>query len=312
MTLRVGVVILPAACWSEAAAAWRTADELGFAHAWTYDHLAWRDLLDHRWYAAVPTLAAAAVTTRRIGLGTLVTSPNFRHPVPLVKEALTLNDLSGGRFTLGIGSGAGGPDATVLGRPEPGPAERAERFSEFTELTDRLLREPRVDFTGRHFHARAARTDPANGPGRALPLAVAAGGPAGMRVAARHGDIWVSNGSSPQPGLIAPSVTPDLAARQVRRLEEICGEVGRPPGSLRRLVLDSNRTNPPLASVDAFVEAAGRYQEAGFTDLVVPFPRQEPPYAGDLTVLERIASDVLPGLQEGPRDAPPPAQRRAP
>ncbi|MGW6741389.1 LLM class flavin-dependent oxidoreductase [Streptomyces sp. NPDC055025] len=299
MTLRVGVVILPATRWPEGGKAWRLADEMGFAHAWTYDHLAWRDLLDQRWFAAVPTLAAAAVITRRIGLGTLVTSPNFRHPLPLVKEALTLNDLSGGRFTLGIGAGAGGPDASVLGRPEPEPAERAERFGEFTELADRLLREPVVDFAGRHFQAKAARTDPDNGPGRALPLAVAAGGPAGMRLAARHADIWVSNGFSPQPGLVAPSVSPELAARQVRRLEEICADLGRPAASLRRLVLDSNRSNPPLASVASFIEAAGRYQEAGFTDLVVPFPRTEPPYAGDLAVLERIASDVLPGLQDG-------------
>ncbi|MFC9327325.1 LLM class flavin-dependent oxidoreductase [Kitasatospora sp. NPDC057015] len=307
MSLRVGVLILPATRWPAGGEAWRLADEMGFAHAWTYDHLAWRDLLDQRWFAAVPTLAAAAVTTRRIGLGTLVTSPNFRHPVPLVKEALTLSDLSGGRFVLGVGAGAGGPDATVLGRPEPGPVERAERFAEFTALTDRLLREPVLDHTGRHFRARSARTDPDQGPGRALPLAVAAGGPAGMRIAVRHADIWVSNGSSPRPGLVAPSVTPDLAARQLRRVEEICTDLGRPPASLRRLVLDSNRTDPPLASVAAFEEAAGRYLEAGFTDLVVPFPRTEPPYAGDLRVLERIASDVLPGLQGERPERPAPS-----
>ncbi|MEU1124601.1 LLM class flavin-dependent oxidoreductase [Streptomyces sp. NPDC005899] len=297
MSLRVGLVILPATRWPAGGEAWRLADEMGFAHAWTYDHLAWRDLLDQRWFAAVPTLAAAAVTTRRIGLGTLVASPNFRHPVPLVKEALTLNDLSGGRFVLGIGAGAGGPDATVLGRPEPRPAERTARFAEFTALTDRLLREPLVDHAGDHFRARAARTDPSQGPRRALPLAVAAGGPIGMRLAVQHADMWISNGSSPRPGLVAPSVTPGLATRQLRRLEELCAELGRPPASLRKLVLDSNRTDPPLASVAAFTEAAGRYREAGYTDMVVPFPRPEPPYAGDLAVLEHIASDVLPGLQ---------------
>ncbi|MET8544517.1 LLM class flavin-dependent oxidoreductase [Kitasatospora sp. NPDC004799] len=294
--MRVGVVILPTAGWPEGAEPWRLADEMGFAHAWTYDHLAWRDLLDRRWFAAVPTLAAAAVSTRRIDLGTLVASPNFRHPVPLVKEALTLRDLSGGRFTLGIGAGAGGADARMLGYDEPEPAERAARFGEFAELTDRLLREPVVDFDGRHFRARSARTDPGVGPERALPLAVAAGGPRGMRLAVRHADIWVSNGSSPSPGLVAPSVTPELAARQVTRLEEICSELGRPPDTLRRLVLDVNRTDPPLASVAAFTDAVGQYREAGFTDLVVPFPRTEPPFAGDLAVLERIASDVLPTL----------------
>ncbi len=162
-----------------------------------------------------------------------------------------------------------------------------------------------MDFDGRHYRARAARTEPGGGPGRALPLAVAAGGPRGMRLAVRHADIWVSNGSSPRPGLVAPSVTPELAARQVAALEEICAELGRPPASLRRLVLDVNRTDPPLASVAAFTDAVGRYEEAGFTDVVVPFPRTEPPFVGDLAVLERIAADVLPGLRQDVAQAPP-------
>ncbi|WP_410631007.1 LLM class flavin-dependent oxidoreductase [Amycolatopsis sp. cmx-4-83] len=293
--MRVGVVILPDATWPAAAQAWRMADEWGFAHAWTYDHLAWRDLLDDRWFAAIPTLAAAAAVTRRITLGTLVATPNFRHPVPLVKEALTLRDVSGGRFVLGIGAGAGGADATVLGDPEPSPATRAARFAEFAELTDRLLREPRVDFDGEHYRARAARTDPALGPDRALPLAVAATGPAGMRAAARHADLWVTNGTSPQPGRIAPAATPGLVARQVARLHATCAELGRDPATLRTLLVDVNRTDPPLASPEAFADAAGRYREAGISDFVVPFPRTRPPYAGDLAVLEEIAAQLSRG-----------------
>ncbi|MGZ4589020.1 MAG: LLM class flavin-dependent oxidoreductase, partial [Mycobacteriaceae bacterium] len=105
--MRVGVVLLPQARWrgpDGAAQQWLRVEALGFDHAWTYDHLSWRSLVDEPWFATVPVLAAAAVTTSRIRLGTWVASPNYRHPVPFAKELMTLDDLSGGRFILGIGA----------------------------------------------------------------------------------------------------------------------------------------------------------------------------------------------------------------
>ena len=119
--MRVGIVILPDQRWSRGGDRWRRAEEYGFDHAWTYDHLGWRDLVDGPWFDAVPTLAAAATVTSRIRLGTFVASPNFRHPVHLAREVTALDDISGGRLTLGIGAGGGGYDATVLGG-EPLPA----------------------------------------------------------------------------------------------------------------------------------------------------------------------------------------------
>ena len=109
------MLILPTDRWHEARQSWQLADDLGFAHAWTHDHIAWRELAGQRWYSAMPTLAAAAQCTRRIQLGTLVASPNFRHPVPFAEEALTLSDIADGRFVLGLGAGGTGADAQVLG-----------------------------------------------------------------------------------------------------------------------------------------------------------------------------------------------------
>src|SRR5437764_940980 len=80
--MRVGVLILPEDPWPIAVEKWRRAEEMGFDHAWTYDHIAWGELRDKPWHAAVPTLTAAALATNTIRLGTLVASPNFRHPVP--------------------------------------------------------------------------------------------------------------------------------------------------------------------------------------------------------------------------------------
>src|SRR3954469_7693694 len=139
--MRVGMVILPELRWSQAQERWRRAEEYGFAHAWTYDHLAWRDLADGPWFDAVATLTAAATATQTTRLGTLVASPNFRHPVHFAREITALDDISKGRLTLGLGAGAAAPsfDALVLGGPDLTTRERVDRFGEFLELLDLLL-----------------------------------------------------------------------------------------------------------------------------------------------------------------------------
>ncbi|WP_234355621.1 LLM class flavin-dependent oxidoreductase [Kitasatospora aureofaciens] len=84
---------------------------------------------DETWFGAVPTLTAAATATERIRLGTLVTSPDFRHPGTLAQELTTLDDISGGRLTVGIGAGGTGFDTQVLGGGEWTPRQRADRFT---------------------------------------------------------------------------------------------------------------------------------------------------------------------------------------
>ncbi|MFD9073013.1 LLM class flavin-dependent oxidoreductase [Streptomyces lasiicapitis] len=295
--MRVGVVILPAQSWRESAPYWRAVDEMGFDHAWTHDHLAWRDLLDKPWFAALPTLTAAAAVTERMRLGTLVCTPNYRHPVTLAKEAVALDDISEGRMILGIGAGVDGPDARVLGDPAVDTRTRMARFAEFTELTDRLLRQDVTDFAGNWYVAEGARMFSGCRQRPRLPLAVAATGPRAMRVAARHADVWITNGTSPKPGLHAAVVDTDIVREQLERFDEVCAETGRDPSAVARLVYHGDRTHSALRSVDAFAELAGRYAESGVTDLVVPFPRAEPPHQADPAVLERIATDVLPALQ---------------
>lgn len=144
------MLILPEHRWAVAAPVWRRAEALGFDHAWTYDHLTWRTFRDRAWFGAVTTLAAAAGVTDTIRLGTLVSTPNFRHPVPFAKEIVSLDDVSNGRITLGLGAGADGFDATVLGRRASAPRERGERFAEFVTLLDLVLREPAASFAGVH------------------------------------------------------------------------------------------------------------------------------------------------------------------
>nr|MBC8340095.1 LLM class flavin-dependent oxidoreductase [Pseudomonadota bacterium] len=106
--MRIGIVILPDDRWSETRERWVRAEALGFNHAWTYDHLTWRELQNKPWFGSIPTLAAAAVVTSRMRLGTLVTSPNFRHPVTLGEGLMSLDDISGGGRANGVRAGGGG------------------------------------------------------------------------------------------------------------------------------------------------------------------------------------------------------------
>src|SRR6476661_8657280 len=154
--VRFGLAILPERPWSEAERQWRTAEELGFDHAWTYDHLVWAGLPDSPWFGTTPTLTAAAMVTSTIGLGTFVSSPNFRHPVTYFRDVQSLDDISGGRFLLGVGTG-GDLDSRILGGPDLSVKERVDRFQEFVELLVRLRTGDHVDADGRWFSTHDAR-----------------------------------------------------------------------------------------------------------------------------------------------------------
>ncbi|WP_380164108.1 LLM class flavin-dependent oxidoreductase [Jannaschia sp. R86511] len=291
--MRVGVVILPQQPWAEQVHRWRRLEEWGFDHAWTYDHLSWRTLRDEPWFATVPTLVAAATATSRIRLGTWVASPNFRHPVPFAKELMTLDDISGGRFVLGVGSGGSGADATVLGSPPLPLPERTARFAEFVELLDRLLRETSTTWRGEHYAAEDARMLPGGPSEPRLPFVVAANGPRGMALAARFGQGWATTG--PATGTPVERWWDGVAEASVR-FGETLEAAGRAPGSVDRyLSVDAGAY--ALASVDEFLRTVDRAAGLGFTDVVTHWPRARGVYAGEESVLEAVAAR-LPSLRD--------------
>jgi alkanesulfonate monooxygenase SsuD/methylene tetrahydromethanopterin reductase-like flavin-dependent oxidoreductase (luciferase family) len=288
--VRVGVVILPEHPWSSARDQWRRAEDLGFDHAWTYDHLAWRSLRDSTWFGAIPTLTAAAVVTSRIRLGPLVASANFRHPVPFAKELISLDDISSGRLTLGLGSGGTGWDATVLGQRAWSPPERAARFAEFVDLTDRLLRERETSYRGRYYSADGARTYPGCVQRPRIPFAIAAIGKRAIQLAARYADTWVTTGDPAAETALPAAEGAALVRRQMDALDDACASIGRDPSSLDRLVLTGLRLDPGMGSKAELDETMARYTSAGVTDFVVHWPRADGPYAGDGSAFERIFS----------------------
>ncbi|MEA2124416.1 MAG: hypothetical protein QOI80_1198 [Solirubrobacteraceae bacterium] len=273
--MRHGIVILPELRWSQAAGYWQRAEAYGFDHAWTYDHLGWRDLVDGPWFDAVPTLTAAATVTARVRLGTLVASANFRHPVAFAREIVTLDDVSGGRLLLGLGAGGTGFDADVLGQAKLTGGERIDRFVEFVELLQRLLREGRADFRGEWYSAVDARATP----GSQAPFVIAGNAPRSIGLAARLGDGWITTGERTDD---VDTWWRSIADRCVRLEEALDGRVID-----RYLLLDSG-PGEPLASHDAYAEFCGRAAALGFTDVISHWPRRDGWFAGDESVLDGL------------------------
>lgn len=280
---KISTVMWPMRSWPETGELWRRAEDLGFRHAWVYDHLAWRGTTP--WYDAYTTLAAVAAVTSRIRIGTLVTSPNFRHPVPTAHAIKTIDHVSGGRATIGIGSGGTHrtSDAGVLGGDAWTPGERASRFAEWTELLDRLLTGPTTSFEGDYYTARDVIAEPGCVQRPRVPFVVAGDGPRGMRVAARHGTGWVTGGG-------AEGVEPyDAVRTRLAALRTACEAEGR---ELDDLIFMTGFTDEPwLESPEAFADLAGRYAGLGITEIVLHWPRPESPWEADMKVFEAIAAE---------------------
>ena len=287
--MRFGITILPEDSWTDTAPRWRGAEEMGFDHAWTYDHLVWAGLPDAPWFGALPTLAAAATVTSRIRLGTFVSSPNYRHPYVFLRDLLALDDISQGRLVCGLGTG-GDVDARILGE-DLSLRERVDRFHEFVEALDRLATEDHVDLDGRFYRAVDARTRPGWVQRPRLPFVIAANGPRALRLAVTHGQGWVTY------GLGGDTMDEWWAGiRQLReRLDATESEAGRTEPLDRYLSLDG-APRFSLESVDLFEDVVGRAAELGFTDVVTHWPRREGVYAGSDAVLDEVASR-LPALR---------------
>jgi alkanesulfonate monooxygenase SsuD/methylene tetrahydromethanopterin reductase-like flavin-dependent oxidoreductase (luciferase family) len=293
--MRFGLTILPEHPWTLAEPMWREAEQMGFDHAWTFDHVSWGGLPDSPWFAALPTLAAAAAVTERIGLGTFVSSPNNHHPVQLMREVLALDDISGGRFLLGIGTG-GDLDSRIMGE-DLALRDRVARFNEFTDLLDRLLRDDHVTADGRFYAARDVRTLP--GPvrggdaGNRVTLVIAANGPRSIGLAVERGDGWMTYGGNAD----TDDEWWELVAGHSRRVDAALEAAGRDAADLTRyLNLDSAPTFS-LSSAATFEDAVGRAAALGFTDVITHWPRTTEPFHTTREVLDEVVADVIPRLR---------------
>jgi alkanesulfonate monooxygenase SsuD/methylene tetrahydromethanopterin reductase-like flavin-dependent oxidoreductase (luciferase family) len=203
----------------------RDVEALGVDTLWVSDHL--QRIVPGRppigFWECWTILTATAEATTRIEIGPLVVSTGFRNPGLLAKMAATLDEVSGGRLVLGLGSGVPATDDSW--RLFGFDAERhVSRFEEAVEIVARVLRGPPVTFAGEVFRTEAAELLPPGPRGGAIPIWIGARGERTMRVAARWGDsLNVATAVS----------TPAEVAAMARLAAEACATVGRDPATLR-------------------------------------------------------------------------------
>ncbi|WP_432492085.1 LLM class flavin-dependent oxidoreductase [Kineococcus auxinigenes] len=280
MTPALSAVVLNDHAPAEFTAAVREVEAAGLRTAWTYDHLSWRDMREGPWFNAVPLLAAAGAATSTVRLGTLVASPNFRHPVTFASEVMTLDHVCGGRFELGVGAGTSAHDAAVLGAPPLTPGQRQRRFEEWATLLTRLLAQRVTDASGEHYTAHDARTVPGPAQPGGVPLTVAAAGPRGMAFAARTASAWVTYGN---PSAAGPDAVTAGYVEAAERFERTRRAIA-PERALRRLALVGRDETGVLERYGEFTE---RLAAAGFDEVVVHWPRPDG---------RGVPADALPGV----------------
>jgi alkanesulfonate monooxygenase SsuD/methylene tetrahydromethanopterin reductase-like flavin-dependent oxidoreductase (luciferase family) len=286
--MRVGVTLLPERPWAEDRERWVRAEQYGFDHAWTFDHLAWRSLAESTWYATIPTLVAAALATTTLRIGTWVTTPNFRHPVLLAKELMTLDTISEGRAIVGIGAGAQGWDATVLGQKPLTPAQSMRRFDEFVTLLDLLLTQRHTSWEGEWYTAVDARNVPGPVQQPRPPFVLAANRPKAIGFAATRGEGWATAGTA---GRDSDDAAWWNGVREASRMfADALARADRPADSIARY-LNLVALSSSLTSVEQFRDHVGRASELAFTDVVIAWPRAAGPFAGDEKILEDIAAE---------------------
>jgi F420-dependent oxidoreductase-like protein len=275
----------------------RTADEAGVDSIWTMDHFFQIQVLDlppeDPMLEAYATLTFIASHTRRARLGTLVTSVPYRHPGVLIKTVTTLDVLSGGRVTFGVGAGSPSTAAALaheaggLGIPFPSLAERFERLEEVLQIAHQMWRGDESPFAGTHYRLNRPLNSPNTLQRPHPPILIGGGGERRtLRLVAQYADacnLFDIPGTPYQGGL----------ARKLDILRRHCRDVGRDPAEIEKTTttlfdLGDDRD----AGLKALVEHLREIAAVGIDHAIVG-----PPGPWDEVTLEAVAS-ILPEVHE--------------
>lgn len=254
--------------WADLRQVWVEADRGGFWDAvWLNDHLyPPRGGEDRPIMEPMSLFGGAAALTTRIRFGTMVAANTFRHPVLLAKQAVTLDQMSGGRLELGVGAGWHEREHQAFDIQLPSIRERFERLEETFAILHGLMTEEVFDFAGKHHTISGARFEPKPVQRPRPPFVVGGTGPKRtIPLAARWADQWNF-----------PDFTSDLSLfrSSLARLDEACEEVGRDRADIEVSVQFRYPDD-----VGAAVESVEAYKGAGANHVLVTFM---PPTPTDL------------------------------
>lgn len=261
--------------WSEVIDLADAAERDGWFGIWFADHLMPNtgtdepsdgDCLD-----AWTLLPAVAARTERVRLGSLVAPVTFRHPATLASAATTMDQISEGRFVLGVGAGWQKNEHALYGFDLGDRRERSDRLEEACELLRSLLDDGRPFFAGEYFHAAGPPRRPA--PSGRVPLLVGGKGEQRtLRTVAMHADEW--NGWCDA----------ELAAVKLAVLAQHCEAIDRDPSEIRSSV------NLFLAMGDDDERRAQRAADAGSRPVLTGTPDQ---IVEQLAALEAVGVDEV-------------------
>jgi len=224
--MRLSVILDPGRTWADMAALARDVDSAGWHAVYTCDHFMPYTQSgapdDGPVLECWTTLTALAAQTQRVRLGSLVMSVTYRHPAVMANMAATLDLVSGGRVILGVGAGWQVNEHAAYGLALPPPRERLAALDEACAVITGLLRQQRTTLDGTHYVLADAPCDPKPLQER-LPLLVGSGGERyGLRVVARHADIWHS------------WMDAETLRRKGAIVDDYCADIGRDPATLVR------------------------------------------------------------------------------
>jgi len=232
----------------------------GWDGVWIADHFmpnAGRaQLEDAPTLEAMSLVAALAASVPRVRIGTAVLGNTYRHPAVVANMAATIDHVSVGRFTLGLGAGWQPNEHTAYGIDLPSVAARVERFEEALAVIHGLLRTSRASFEGRYYRLDGAVCEPKpiQDP---LPILVGGSGPRMLEITARWADAWNTYGD------------PRHMAARSAALTQACERVGRDPAAILRtaqalvVLADDNASRAVLADIDRRVQESAAKAATG-------------------------------------------------
>jgi probable F420-dependent oxidoreductase len=234
-------------------------------------------------WALLPALAAV---TERVRIGTLVSPTSIHHPALLAKRAATIDQLSGGRFVLGLGAGWQLNEHHAYGIELEPPGKRVSRFEEAITIVRSMLADDTTTFSGEFYNFIDAPADPK--PVQApLPLLVGTRGPRMLRITARHANEWNTWHA------------PDLADR-IQALAQACEKTGRDPATMWRSVnalIDLGGSAPSgrtlAGSAQQLIDQLGQYAGLGFDEFILPDANLGATVAERADQLARIKAEVF-------------------